>query len=374
VLVALALGATPPAAGQQGHPVNAVLVQEIGLDETALVFDHVSGLAVGAQGQVIVAEPRLGLVRLIDSGTLQYRVLGGRGSGPGEFRTPTAVGLVGDSIWVWDPGLARLTLFDPDLGVAWTRSLPFVGSPVTPLAAGGFVGPGLVASAGSEPSRRLWIVDGDGENVRDSLSLRSGDAPIVLQSRGVRNQIWQPWSDATIWAASPRGDGFVVVDRPTTGPPVARVRRYDAAGREAWAVNVLYDPMPISRADIRAMAELISSGAREFAERRAIPIDLSEFSASYVARQLHVPARMPPVSAAVINTSGRVYLRGPVPPGSSEAVFRIVDSDGQVFSGLRLPEDFTLFHADDASLWGTRRDSQGRISVVHYRLEGGRQD
>jgi hypothetical protein len=104
-IVVLVLGAVALAEGQQTEPAAAILVREIGLDDGPIIFDDITWLAVRPRGEIIVAEPRLGLVRLIDPGTLEEKVVGGRGAGPGEFRTPSSVGHVGDSVWVWDPGL-----------------------------------------------------------------------------------------------------------------------------------------------------------------------------------------------------------------------------------------------------------------------------
>jgi hypothetical protein len=366
--IVLVLGAVALAEGQQTAPATPILVREIGLDDGPIIFDDITWLAVRPRGDIIVAEPRLGLVRLIDPGTLEETVVGGRGAGPGEFRAPSSVGHVGDSVWVWDPGLARLTVFLPDLEVARIQRLPLVGAPVAPLGAGGVVGPGRVASVAGEPLRRLWIVDPEGEVVRDSLVLEAGATGIVLESGGVRNQIWQPWSEASLWAPSWTGDGFVVVDRSTSGPPVVHVHRYDRAGRLAWSASLSYEPVPITRTHVEAMAERISSGVRDFARRRGIPIDAARFSPAAVARQLHVPTRFPPVSAVALGESGHVYLRRAVAPGSNEAEYWILDRTGQVTSSVRLPEDFRLFYADARSLWGTRHGPEWQVYIAEYRI------
>lgn len=52
------------------------------------------------------------------------RMLGRAGAGPGEYRSPTNCGVfAGDSIWVYDTSLRRLSIFGPDL--RFVRSIPF---------------------------------------------------------------------------------------------------------------------------------------------------------------------------------------------------------------------------------------------------------
>jgi len=53
------------------------------------------------------------------------KLLGGVGEGPGEFRSVTISGVLpGDSVWVFDSRIRRLSIFGPDLRFA--RSVPFM--------------------------------------------------------------------------------------------------------------------------------------------------------------------------------------------------------------------------------------------------------
>jgi hypothetical protein len=45
-------------------------------------------------------------------GRLKRVIAGGYGSGPGEFKTPIALDLVADELYVYDHGLSRITVFD----------------------------------------------------------------------------------------------------------------------------------------------------------------------------------------------------------------------------------------------------------------------
>ena len=48
----------------------------------------------------------------VRAGRVNQRV-GGCGTGPGQFRSISSVGLYHDSLWVWDRAIGRLTVFAP---------------------------------------------------------------------------------------------------------------------------------------------------------------------------------------------------------------------------------------------------------------------
>lgn len=366
-----------PAAAQQPEPLHATLVREIGVDEASLVFDHIASVTVTPRGEVVVVETRLGLVRVVHPATLQEKAVGRgrRGSGPGEFRGPRLAGQIGDGIWVWDSTLRRITMFGPAGEVVRTIALPDLVL-AAPLAAGGFVGLGAIRSLEERGEilevGRLWIYGEDGAVVRDSVDLHVGlraEERITLDSGTFRTVLPQPWSDRRLWAPSPAGDGFVVVDRLTTGPAVMQVHRYDSHGRKDWTVTLPYEPVEITRAHVRAMADLLGSGVRGLVERRGIPVDVSDFTPAAVARQLRVPERFPPVTAVTVARSGYIFLRGPAPAGAREAEFRILTPDGRWSHTVTLPAEFTLHDAAGSALWGTHNRPGGEnIIVAEYRL------
>ncbi len=99
------LAASPPLSGPNGvlAPVSAF-------------FDD--------RGGVWITDLSEAEVGVLDIGSKRWGIVGRRGSGPGEFQAPIQVGQSGDSIWVYDSRLRRLSYF---------RRMRFVGS--TPLSA-----------------------------------------------------------------------------------------------------------------------------------------------------------------------------------------------------------------------------------------------
>lgn len=102
--------------GEEGWRVPAqpelVIGALTGPPEEQLV--EVAGAARQADGDIVLVDRGVPAVRLFDETGAFLRTLGGRGSGPGEYRDPTSVLVtVGDSIAVWDDELYRATRYDP---------------------------------------------------------------------------------------------------------------------------------------------------------------------------------------------------------------------------------------------------------------------
>lgn len=331
-----------------------------------LIFDHIASLTLAPDGDLLVIEPRIASIRLIDPVTLEERRVGREGAGPGEFRAPTAAGAAGRGFWVWDPGLARMTIFTADLRVDRTVRLQTTSGRAARLSSGAFVVPVDRQRRSGPPDRSLLIVESDGESVRDRISLGPGRGRFELRSGSTSRTVWQPWSDEALWAPSPQGDGFVIVSRPTSGPPRIRLRRFDARGQLVWIRDLPYSPLRIRDEDVEEQAELMSAGMLDFARRHGIPLDRRAFSAAAVAHHLQVPERLPPVTSVTLGTSGAVYLERAKRPAATEVEFWILHEAEPV--SVRLPSDFSLMFADSGTLWGTIVDSFGVPRVVRYDL------
>ena len=83
-----------------------------GSEEYQLVA--VSSAARQSDGDLLVVDAGARTVRLYDREGIFLKILGGPGSGPGEFQDPGRVMVTGgDTVVVWDNRLFRITRFDP---------------------------------------------------------------------------------------------------------------------------------------------------------------------------------------------------------------------------------------------------------------------
>src|SRR5690606_8034144 len=105
-------------ASYDADSLPAVVAEEDGrignVDDPSIGFSRIGGVAQTADGLLVVLEQQAREIRVYDPDGSLLRRFGGPGSGPGEFRSPGAMGSSGDTIWVYDFLNARLTLFRTD--------------------------------------------------------------------------------------------------------------------------------------------------------------------------------------------------------------------------------------------------------------------
>lgn len=115
-------------------------------------FGFFPGIAALSDGTIWVLEPQTQELRHFDESGAHLRTVGGAGDGPGEFRRPTLIGAgPGDSLFVVDQGVGRLTVFSSsgELG----RTGPFFTVFEFPLDGMSVMEDGSVAARLSMPIR-----------------------------------------------------------------------------------------------------------------------------------------------------------------------------------------------------------------------------
>lgn len=88
-------------------------------------FGRIMSVDISRSGKVLVADDLNHRVAVFGPEGEFIRNLGRRGKGPGEFESPWLVATdAQDSVFVWDVGLARITVFRPDLSYARDFRVP----------------------------------------------------------------------------------------------------------------------------------------------------------------------------------------------------------------------------------------------------------
>ena len=107
----LALLACGPAGDDPADlPVLATDV-EWRLSVDAADLTRVTAIAVSPEGEGAIAQPLDDHAKIVGADR-SVRTVGRDGAGPGEFRYPSRVGYVGAHLYVVDPQLYRVSLFD----------------------------------------------------------------------------------------------------------------------------------------------------------------------------------------------------------------------------------------------------------------------
>ncbi len=263
------------------------------------VFGQVTGLAVLADGRIVVLDYQAQELRMFDAGGHHLATWGGKGGGPGEFQAASGVAVGPDGVLrVPDTRNARLSFVDPDDG--FLRSHPYEPR------YGGFDWNGRVDSIGrawglhyfmAEETDRpyAWVAYApDGEAVDTIFQPRERPDPdaevpgrwIRQLSGGGMLSMGVPYYAESRFELSPSLDVWST----PAGDPSYRLIRWGTAGDTSLILEVDRPavPTPMERAD---------SVIGGWEERFGVSLDRAD-----------VPELAPLVDALFFDDSGRLWV------------------------------------------------------------------
>lgn len=374
-LAAVAGCGSPDDGASQAQPPaehEAVLTFRLGAaDQDAPHFTYIASAAVGPAGELLVVDRFQPGVFLFDARGDLLRSIGRRGQGPGEFEAPTEAGFFGDSLWVWDQGLYRLTWFDSHGGTLGTRPFPRDEIPGTPWRTGGvrplrggafFLRVGILSQIAADTVLPLPVLVLDRQGERRLIAALPAAYPTqaAIPRRG---SVWPIYSPQYIKAQpivgmERGGSWFFTLRQPMrlTDEPIVAITRYGVSRREIgdfaigdigdFAISVTPRPMIPGARD--SLADVLLA---------AVPSDLRpELDRSEVARAWAVPDIFPPVQQAFADSTG-IWLRREGFVGRSDPVrWERYDLRGDLVSSVDLPGDLRGLATTPTAIVGVRID------------------
>lgn len=265
--------------------------------DSAVALTRVPTLTVRTDGWIYVAQPQETTIKVFDSHGQPQSRIGRNGGGPGEFRTLTRVGWLGDTLWTIDSRLRRVTFFSQAGAYLGEMPMDYVagGGSGVALAIDGLLETGViigepVAETRLALGRRVAempvvMMTRDGSNaatleVRDLRKRR-----FIVQSRqGVVVSTYQPLDDSPLIDISSDGSALVSVERAaaTDGSTHSfRILKITPTMDTVFAREVAYLPVKVPQAvadsfvsqGAKALTNLFGSlrSARDAALRAASP-------------------------------------------------------------------------------------------------------
>jgi hypothetical protein len=294
--------------------LTAVLRLGEGSSDAAFELSGVRSLAVG-RGAVYVVPEGEGEVRVFDLAGRATRRIGRRGSGPGEFQSPIAVGVLGDSVWVIDGDTRRVSWFSSAGGYA--RSVQTIGVPSghgdrrrslvfampqqlfadrSMFALGGYLARDV--ANGSATSQTVLHLSADATRADTIGGLTIRNAALVLRSARFTQYRVQPYHDGPLALASRVDSRVFVVDRSVHAARVGvlKVAALGMRGDTVWKQQLVYTPVRVPTREIDSVQRAMErSAGREFGGQ--------------VRDALYRPAFRVPVSGLVSTGEGGLWLR-----------------------------------------------------------------
>lgn len=396
VLLAACGEGAPDGQGTEGGDALPVLeptvVGRIGsVDDLEQALTSVGQVLIGPDERLYVLQPSDDQIRMYGVGGELVGTIGRSGEGPGEFGFPSRIGFRGDTLYVVDQGLDRVTFFDPDgamrgsmqwatemmrteEGVTYLPTVPEVRlDDGSGLAQPGGVVAGATRRTGPQPRVRTssgrtpyFRVDAGGSVVdtvawveRSSTQVRvgTGDAEMYTPC---------PLDDNPLAELMPDGSGVVHVDRraaPSMDPSTFQATLVGPTGDTTWERAVPYDPVPLPLAELRATAEEVRERLLQN-DRPAPTVD--QIIDGYREAEC-IPATRTPVTALTVTQDARIWLRREDEGGDSVA-WTVLSPGGEPVAELRLPAGQTVAAASGDLMVATETDELDVPYLVLYRL------
>jgi hypothetical protein len=375
--------------GQQ--QVVATLVRDMKYVEPAGGFVPIAGASTARDGRIAVIQAQDHRVLVYPASGGSAKVIGRRGAGPGEFIGLNRVGWTADSLWVFDPAAARLTVFRPDGVRLRTVSL---ASPGVSSAARTFVAGRpfrvlvlAVAANGALLGELRYLGNGGGTSDFVRLSptgevesriaqVARGVERIAIDNGGRLFHLSVPLAWPTIVLADPLESRLGYVRQPgSSGDDVdVEVSLFDATGVRSVA------------AFLRIAPRALPPGARDAAITRLLagldkPTVLSPNApakagapllnpeAKRVAEQqlrTTVPKHYAPVTAALVGVDGSLWLEQD--DHGVAVTYVVLNRDGARRFSVRLGRHQELLAASLDRVWISELDADDVPSLVRYRV------
>jgi len=370
-----------------------------------LQFFRIFGVAEDIDGNIWVLDTGHAEVRVFDAAGRHVRTFGRQGSGPGEFRMPTQLMLMGDTVLVGDGGLNRFTLFDRQGGVLGTFSNGDRTSgqlyPVARTEHGWIVQPYLYVSwpyqhmVEHRNTTRLGFVASieaalPAATRIASTTAESGFSDPAVQWRellrypgvrrfGINTSLTMTATDP-LFEPEPRHavDGLGRIHFTAAMDYV--IDTYDTDGRHVRRLTRAYTPVPVDDALVSRFADRV----RTHWDTAAMVGEAELGKANDEARLTlpHVPT-LPPIGGMVASGNGslwveridlvedpieREWTRQSAPPRPGR--WDLFDPDGRFLGTVTLPARFTPRFAGDRWMLGVLRDELDVQYVVRFEVRG----
>ncbi len=356
------------------------------LDTPDQSLTEVGHVLIGPDEQLYISQPRDDDIRGYDARGSLTGMIGRSGEGPGEFANIDRIGLRGDTLYVADSGLGRVSFFALDgrflSSTQWVTE-PFRAGDAffSPTAPHVLVGDGIALA---RPGFDMLMppIRNDRMIFRVRVPFFRMDRPLQV----VDTLVWQErsWTSAavvrggeTFWSRCPfvdfplaelmtDGSGVVIVDRraaPSTDAAEFHVTLIGPAGDTTFSRSFPYRPVAMPAVAVQRAAE---RGRALHAQGSRTPPSTSEIERA-LRRADCIPMTLPPVSGLVTTQDGSIWLKREDAFGDS-VLWNALDRAGRLRGKLRLPRAQNIAAATGDVLAAVELDTFDVPYVVRYRL------
>jgi hypothetical protein len=333
------------------EPVLDIGVLE-GEDEYQLF--QVGGATLLDDGRIVVANGGTGELRYYDRDGGFLKAAGRKGEGPGEFESMGSPVLVGDSIFVWDFRLRRMSVLSREgefgsgfrVHAALTVPAGTFSDGSSLFTAGFSFRPSEIAAVVRDTalyghvSREGDLLDSIGRFPSIEFYVLGTDQRAAASSLPFGRRTYAAVHGQTAYLGS--SDSYEIL-------------RYAADGRLEGIVRVAHEPLPVTQEDIE----------REKADRMEGADGNWRRTLERMFAEMPIPSTMPAFDGLETDRLGNLWVRETVRPGATDAVWTVFDSEGRIRGTAWTPADLSVAEIGVDYLLGTWRDE---LDVEHVQL------
>lgn len=349
------------------------LEQDLRIDGHQETLTPVTWMGVSPDGAIALVLWQEHRVRFYDEAGGALGSVGREGEGPGEFMRPVRAGWIGDTLWVSDTQIGRVSWISPERDVVRTqphppgaewpvgrgdgrtfaRAYPYAVYPDGSTLVSVIPSGGSGDDAGLPVFRTTW----DGVIEREIIEIPRDASSVRVEVDGGFLFGTIPFYPEVDWAVSPRGARIGVLATrdldPTSG--AYRVTVVDARGEEVFSREIAYEPVPVPD-PVRDSAIQRVADRGEGVVRREMADRLREAT----------PAFFPEAERLVLGSGGRVWVG--LRERNDGNPWLVLSPAGEPWGRAVLPSNVRLETVTRTHVYGTERDEFDVESVVRYRI------
>lgn len=339
-------------------------------------FQRAPPLAVDRRGWTYALHADRGQVAAFGAdGEFRRWIGAGRGEGPGEFTFPLALGFVGDSLWIRNLSMPRISRFLRDGSHLSTERVLADADYRTTAGAQGVSGYlqgdrawmapyGFVVSDDPDAAAPFILGDRAMERQDTLFSWRAGRGRLAGTS-------FRPLAEPPFHAVAPDGSVILVAEWNEEEPERLTIRLFEPTGelRDSWELPAATVPVPGGVRD-----SLVTAAREHVAEvrERVIEQGIPQVQApsvpdpDEVRQQVFLPEHYPPIGAVRLGIDGTVWVQRT--DGLDDGPWLALEPDGTPLFQVRLPEEAKFRHGSSEAIWGTEIGEMDVPYVVRWEI------
>lgn len=333
----------------------------IGLDtsDSAILFGEIRSFDVDSKGRVFALDAQTLEIQVFNTDGNHFQTIGGKGAGPGEFESASAVDLSHNGeIWVMDMLRGRLKILDAFGNYLRTEAIGSFGWSVWPYP-GGFDLVGrynaLIRTSREEGRTELLARFDQSLTPLDTIPVPERSDIEYFQHEtetGGTLRILVPYQGDITWCFAPNGNLWTLL---TDKYELAEIT---GNGKTLRRVTKEFDPIPVTAEDRAELARDL-----ELFTEQGVKIDWSK-----------IPKNRPVVTDIFCDDMANLWVKRDSQDSDEEedegSVYDLFDPDGRFLGMLQLPFDLHSHPiVRNELLFGITEDESGAPNIVRARIE-----